>query len=217
MEEEMKFSLDLLESNEQIVKLILDNLKKHLSIVFDKALPKIEKDIKSIVKEALISEPEYASLKAGTLRAEFGIQHIDNVDSVVDALVNTLNIEYNGIKVSKSNLNSKILITMVKKDDISGIIFTDIASVIDDKGYSLPWLRWLLLEGNKVIVQNYSVNYTNSPRSRSGMALMIQSDKNWRVPTNFAGSENNNWVTRAIDRAEPEIIKTIQNTIENYL
>lgn len=213
----MKFSLGLLESNQQIVDLILNNLKSNLSRVFDKSLPKIENNIKNIVRDALVSEPEYASLKAGTLRAEFGIKYIENVDRVVEALVNTLNIQYDGVKISKNGLNTNILITMVKKDDISGIIFTDIASVIDDKGYSLPWLRWLLLEGNKIIIQNYSVDYNNSPRSRSGMALMIQSDKNWRVPTNFAGSADNNWVTRAISKVEPQIINTIQNTIENYL
>lgn len=217
MEKEMKFSLKLLESNEQITTLILDHLKSSISRVFDKSLPKIESSIKSIVRDALVSEPEYASLKAGTLRAEFGIEYVENVDRVVEALVNTLNIQYDGVKISKNGLNTNILITMVKKDDISGIIFTDIANVIDDKGYSLPWLRWLLLEGNKVIIQNYSVDYNNNPKSRSGMALMIQSDKNWRVPTNFAGSTNNNWVTRAISKVEPQIIKTIQNTIENSL
>ena len=41
--------------------------------------------------------------------------------------------------------------------------------------------------------------------SRSGMALMVESNKNWRVPSEFAGSPSNNWASRALDKIEDKI------------
>lgn len=214
----MKFSIDLLESDGDISKLILSNLKDQINKSINKALPSIEKDIKIIVKEALISEPEYSSLKAGTLRAELGIANVSDVDNVIDAMVDTLTIDNKPLSVRSSGISGGFILTMIKSDDISGIIYSDSANVIDnERGYSLPWLEWLLLKGNEVLVQNYSVNYTNSSRSRSGMALMIESDQNWRVPAAFAGKLNDNWTTRAISKIESQIIKIIQTNIENNI
>jgi hypothetical protein len=218
MEKEMKFSIDLLKSTDDIVKLILENLKNQINKTINKALPSIEKEIKILIKESLMSEPEYSSLKAGTLRAELGIANVSDVDNVIQAMADTLNFSQNPIKIVSNGLSGGFVLTMIKSDDISGIIYSDSASVVDnERGYSLPWLEWLLLKGNDVLVQNYSVNYTNSSRSRSGMALMVESDQNWRVPQPFTGKINNNWTTRAISKAESQIIKIIQTNIENNI
>jgi hypothetical protein len=218
VEEKMKISLDVVENNSEIIKLILDNLKDQLSTAINKTLPNITKDIKNLVKNALINEPEYASLKAGTLKAEFGISDPEAVDRVVDAMTNTLEVTQTPIKITGNGLSGGFILTMIKSDDINGIIYTDIASVNDnEKGYSLPWLEWLLLKGNETIVQNYSVNYTNSPKSRSGLALMVKSNSNWRVPSNFVGTESNNWTTRAISKLDTAIVSVIQNNLENII
>lgn len=218
MEEKMKFSLNLLDKNIDINKLILNNLKHEVEKIMSKALTSIKQDVQNLVKEALIAEPEYTSLKAGTLRAEFGIANVEDVDSAVQAMVNTAEISYNPIKINSNGLSGGFVLTMIKSDDINGIIYSDVAIVKDEaRGYNLPWLEWLLLRGNEVIVQNYSVNYTSNPRSRSGLALMIQSNSSWRVPSNFAGTEADNWTTRAINKISNKIPQIIQSNIENYL
>lgn len=214
----MKFSLNLLDKNIDINKLILNNLKHEVEKIMSKALTSIKQDVQNLVKEALIAEPEYASLKAGTLRAEFGIANVEDVDSAVQAMVNTAEISYNPIKINSNGLSGGFVLTMIKSNDINGIIYSDVAIVKDEaRGYNLPWLEWLLLRGNEVIVQNYSVNYTSNPRSRSGLALMIQSNSSWRVPSNFAGTEADNWTTRAINKISNKIPQIIQSNIENYL
>lgn len=214
----MKFSLDLIDNNIDITKLILINLKYEIERMMARALPKIKQDIKSLVKESLISEPEYSSLKAGTLRAELGISNPDSVDSVVQAMVDTVEVAYNSVKINTNTLSGGFTLTMIKSDDINGIIYTDIASINDSqRGYSLPWLEWLLLRGNETIVQNYSVNYTSNPRSRSGLALMVPSSSSWRIPASFTGTESDNWTTRAISKIGDKISTVIQSNLENYL
>lgn len=214
----MKFSLKVIESEKDISKLILDHLTDQINKIIDKSLPSITQNIQALVKEALISEPEYASLKAGTLRAEFGISNTENIDLIIDGMINTISITRNPIKSSNNGLKGGFKLTMIKSDDINGLIYTDIGSVNDsEKGYNLPWLEWLLLQGNKTIIKNYSVSYTSNPRSRSGLALMVESNSNWRVPSNFSGTQNNNWTTRAISKINDKIIQVIQNNIEKYL
>lgn len=214
----MKFSLKLLDKNNDLNKIILENIKSHIEKVINKSLPDIENSIKTLVKNALMSEPEYGSLKAGTLRAELGISNPEDVDRVVEAMLNTLEIKINPIKITGNGLNGGFVLRMIKSDDINGIINQDISNVIDsERGYSLPWLEWLLFRGNQTIIQNYSVNYTNSPRSRSGMALMIKSTGNWRVPSNFSGTESDNWTTRAINKIDQQIENIIKTNIENNL
>lgn len=214
----MKFSLNLVENSSDIAKLILTNLKKEIDKVIDKALPNIKLDIQNLVKEALISEPEYSSLKAGTLRAELGILNVGEVDGVVDAMVNTLDIMSQPIKIGNGGLTGGFTLTMIRSADINGIIGLDIAMTKTEKGQSLPWLEWLLLRGNDKIIQDYSVNYiSNSYRSRTGSAVMISNPNGWRIPANFAGTEGDNWTTRAISKIGDKIPKIIQSNLENYL
>ncbi len=214
----MKFSVNLIDKSIDINQNILTIIKKHLEKTINKSLYSIEIDIKNLVSEALISEPEYSSLKSGTLKAELGISNPSSVDNIVLALVNTLQINPKNIIINNNGLSGGFVLTMIKSDDISGIIYSDDANVIDsERGYSLPWLEWLLLKGNDTIIQNYSVNYTSSQRSRSGLALMVESNSNWRVPTNFTGTATSNWTTRAISKISDKIIRIIQDNIENNL
>jgi hypothetical protein len=213
----MKFSLKILESHDEIRKTILNTIMSEMDIVLKKSLPSISDKIKDLAKKSLMQEPEYSSLVSGKLKAEFGIPDSNKVDMVVDGLVNTLKIESNQLKINRNGISGGFTLTMIGSSDMSGIIFTDMASVMDDKGYYLPWLEWLLLRGNQIIVRNYSVNMGPNPNSRSGMAIMIPSSSNWRVPPEYAGTIQNNWTTRAIDRIEPEVYNTIISTIESNI
>ena len=97
-------------------------------------------------------------------------------------------------------------------------ITTEAAQVIDTKrGYSLPWLEWLLLKNNKVIVNNYDVKLGPNINSRTGNAIMVSSNNNWRVPPQFAGSQASNWTTRAIERVDKQIESIIQKAIEDNI
>ena len=214
----MKFSMSVVETSDQIISLILDNLKNQINKTIQNSLPKIETEIKNVVKNAFITEPEYGSLKAGTLRAEFGIPDPSVVDSVIDLMVDTLEIKNDPVKISGNRLSGGFTLTMIKSNDINGVIYSAEANVTDNqKGYSLPWLEWLLLKGNDTIIQNYSVKYTNSPFSRSGLALMVESNNNWRVPPNFSGNQENNWTTRAISKVNKQIIQIISSNIKNSI
>jgi hypothetical protein len=60
----------------------------------------------------------------------------------------------------------------------------------------LHWLEWLLKRGDSIIVTNYTYN-PSSGLGRSGLGNMIPGGA-FRVPPQFSGTEDNNFITRAL-------------------
>lgn len=213
----MKLNLTLLESNSQISAAIMKGVADTINVAINKSKNTIISSIKNLVTEALRQEPEYASLMSGKLKADLGIPDSSVVESIINALVNTINLRDVPLKVSNNGIRGGFIITMIPSNDFGGVISQNISMVQDDKGYSLPWLEWLLLRNNEPIVKKYEVKYGSSPYSRSGLGIMVPSDKNWRVPPEFAGSANDNWTTRAISRIDQDIYNVIRTNIEKNL
>lgn len=95
------------------------------------------------------------------------------------------------------------------------VLVSQAANLITEKGQSLPWLEWLLRFGDKAIIRDYTIGVArNSARSRTGRAIMVKAaSKRWKVPSQFAGTAQNNFVTRAIDSIEPSIIKLVETSL----
>jgi hypothetical protein len=214
----MIFEMSILESDSQIRALILEAMRGHMQQAINSSSKDTINEIKTIILDALKTEPEYESLKSGTLRYELGIPDPGVVDSIIDKMVNTLMLNSKPIGITNFGLTGGYELTMIKSDDINGILDSEEAVVNDaTRGYTLPWLRWLLLEGNKPIVKSYEVKLTPSKSSRTGMAIMVESNKNWRVPAEFSGSIANNWTTRAIEKTEKSILEAIRLSVEKYI
>jgi len=90
----MRFSLKLLETDSQFRKLALEQLSKEVKKVLDSAIPQIKNSVQNLIKQNIMSEPEYSSLTSsqGKLRLEFGIDNTMMVDMAIDNIVNTVNI-----------------------------------------------------------------------------------------------------------------------------
>jgi len=207
----MRFSLKLLDSSKEIQQKILQALIPEISNFMDKGILKIKSGLGNIVRQAITNSSEYQSLSSGKLKYEFGI---DNSSSKLASLVEvwSTNIIYNysAPKISTSKIKTSFSAQMIRAD-FSDVLYTDFAAVVDTaRGYSLPWLEWLLLEGNKTIIKNYEVVMRPSSFSRTGFALMQPSKKSWRVPSEFSGTISDNWITRAIDSAEPNIQQLLE-------
>jgi len=214
----MKISLKILESSSQIAKSIANALKPEIDKTLLSASQKATKKLQPIIAEALRSEPEYQSLTSGSLRLEFGIPDPSVVESIVEKLASTVKVENTPCKIVSNILKGGFKITALKTDDMDGLVGDQDAIVVDStRGYSLPWLSWLLYEGNKAIVKNYEVKLGNNSNSRTGMAIMITSDQSWRVPPEFAGKSNSNWTTRAIDRISNQIEDILRISVEESL
>lgn len=214
----MKFSVNLIESDSDIKNKILTEIKGVLQQAIVKSIPSIRQLISTKIKNALMNEPEYQSLINGKLKGEFGLPNASQkVNEVLGIWTNNIKITANPVTIVGSRIKGGFKLDMIDST-YSDVLANDGAIVVDGvSGVVLPWLEWLLLYGNKIIVKNYEVQFGANPRSRSGMALMMSSKNNWRVPSEFAGTSTNNWVTRAIDRVDDSILDIIQKEIEKNI
>ena len=213
----MKISLRLLESDKDISNTILDAIISYMKPKIPTIVSNIKSKLPNIIKSFIVNEPEYQSLKSGKLRYEFGIPDVSVVDTIVDFWSNNFTVVSKHIAKKNNQIFYSLSISMIRQN------FNDVLSLSDSivydnvSGITLPWLEWLLLDGGKIIVKNYEVKMGSNPRSRTGMAVMIESKKNWRVPPEFAGTISNNWITRAIDNINNEITNVIRQETENSL
>lgn len=206
----MRFSLKLLDSSKEIEQKILRAMLPEIVSLMNKGMTNLKRNLPIIIRNAIIATPEYDSLSLGKLKYEFGI---DNVDSKLASLISvwSTNIQYSyqAPTIVANKIKSSLSASMIRAD-FSDVLYTDFAAVVDTvRGYSLPWLEWLLLEGNKTIIKNYEVIMGPNRASRTGLALMKPARKSWKVPSEFSGTRNDNWITRAIDGAESDIQKLL--------
>ncbi len=215
----MKINIKLLESNSVITKNILQEISKYIDVAISKSLTGIKEDIEKIVLDSVKNEPEYLSLKNGQLKYEFGIPNTSVVDSILEKIINTINIHKKNTTFNQSGVVGGFVLTALDENDIISFTSLPEAMVIDTKnGYSLPWLQWLLLEGAKPIVKNYDVKVGPNRASRTGMAIMVKDSGSWSVPNSFIGTRNSNWFTRAIDNINDNTIEnSIIHNLEKYL
>jgi hypothetical protein len=210
----LKASIEILESNTDISKYILNALLPQVNSYFENVFDKASKQIEQIVITSIKNAPEYSSLVSGDLRAEFGLPDSESrVNNIIEFWKN-IRIKYNRVKIkNNSTLSGSFTLSMIPSD-FSDVINLPSASFTTEKGSQLNWLQWLLLFGNQTIIKDYEIKLGPNPNSRTGLAVMkgVISGK-WSVPAEFAGTENNNWITRAIDSAESDINKLLKNSL----
>lgn len=203
----MRYNIKILESNSEIEKKILDALVEDCRKFFQKSIRDIKSKLPTIIRTAIQDSPEYKSLVSGDLQYEIGIEDAANkTNGLINIWINSMLIDYKLPTRKSGSIKGSINIRMIKSnfDDVLG---TDYAIITDKiRGYSLPWLEWLLLDGTKTIVRNYEVVLGPNPRSRTGYAIMKSNkSESWSVPPEYAGTVADNWITRSIDGAEESI------------
>lgn len=213
----MKFSLQLLESNNEIVKNILVSLRDHLSVVFDKSKKNVLRPVQDKIKIAIESQPEYGALLSGQLKYELGIPSPDFVRSIIDIWVQSIEIQSSAVTISGNSLSGGFSINAIQST-YNDVLSSSQAVIIDKyTGSQIPWLEWLLLRGGDILVAEYEVKMGPNPRSRTGQAVMVSSNQNYSIPAKYAGTERNNWVYRAISSLDDSILDIIRNEVERNL
>lgn len=198
------------------------NLERELSILIAAKVPamlnKIRKSIQEIIGASIRGSPEYSSLISGDLREQFGLGPDQNVEFVIDTLIETIQAEMKLEFVQDKSFGTIRIELLPPSDDLLFDI-PGTSYISDASGAIVPWLRWLLFEGDSKILVDYEIDLSRGSRkaSRTGRAIMIKRVKNpskgWEVPTEFSGVEDNNWLTRALEPAMTAIFDLIINEL----
>lgn len=209
----MQVSLKIQESTPDIENAILSCLMGEIKPLFIKAAPKIQQRARELLLNVLRDSPEVASIRNGRLRDEFGLDDgASRIDAIIRSLVDSVSVRYK-FDFSRRAIRASFVVEMVRRD-FAYILELPEAWLITAKNQRLDWLEWLLLEGDKYIIRDYGVVFKPSRRSRTGNAIMVrQTGGMWRVPSEFSGTINDNFVTRAMEGMDKELSVIIQEEL----
>lgn len=204
--DKMNMNLKIVQSQNQIGKGILAAFLQDLKKDIDRGVSLIKNQLPQIINSAVINSPEYSSLVGGRLKYDFGIPNASQkISGLIDIWSQNIQYRYKAPFIAGTQIRSSFSASMFKVD-FSDVLGTDYASVYDTvRGYSLPWLQWLVFYGNIPIIDDYQVVMVNTSASRTGRAIMRKSGGSWRVPSEFSGTMADNWITRAIESKSAEI------------
>jgi hypothetical protein len=186
---------------------------------------------------AVKETPEYASLitDRGQLRLEFGIANQEYVMArILSRLKECFGHEYQRVKVTDYDKVSGQFRVFFNKGSFE-FLYSEAAFLSSnssfkklppgkfktEKGDTINWLEWLLEEGTKPIIYDYSVLFGEyGPHvSRTGGAIMIPrvDGTSWHVPDIFAGTVDDNWLTRVLREFEPVVADLVTKLVTRGL
>ena len=195
-----------------------------LAIIMNKALMRaqkpIETDVKRLLSRILHLSRTYGALTTGDLGDMFGLSAtttVARVDAIVNTIVESIEVRHRPVKVNNMRLNGGLTIGILVAD-FSDILSLPESKVVDKQGNVLPWLEWLLIRGDQIIVAGYDVAFGPFIKSRSKKAVMIPDGSAvWRVPPEYSGIINDNWLTRTIDATMKILELAISRIVEKHI
>jgi hypothetical protein len=210
----MSITLKLLESVGQIESNILSALSVQFNASMKSKKNKILQDIKTLIPFWISSQPEMQSLLSSdplSLVGQFGITISPTaiVSAIVSSVVNSANIL---IIPYDKKLNGGGIELNIQPNNFANLLGLPQGHSVYQDG-NLHWLDWLLNRGDEIIVAGYQYNpQTGIGRSKLGN---MKSGGGFRVPPEFSGTEQNNFITRALVGSNQE--KQISKIFETIL
>lgn len=210
----MSLSITLLESvgeiskniNQAIADYINDRIKKNTNTLINKS--------KNLIPSWIKSQPEIVSLlskDSSSLAGHFGIS--GDTSSIIDTIVSHV---ANSIGVKFIPYNEKLvggLELYFQPNNFANLLSLPQGHTVYRDG-DLHWLDWLLMRGDQIIVANYQYN-PKTGLGRSGLGNMIAGNS-FRVPPQFSGTKDDNFITRALigPTQEKEITKIFSEILQ---
>ena len=181
----------------------------------------IRRGTKKLLEISLKSQPEYTSMifQDGKLRAELGVADSQSaMESLVRAWVASVQTRVHTPRIVGSRIAGPIIsVRAIQADyqDVLGKAYASYTSVNrQGEETHIPWLEWLLTKGTEIMVQTHSIYHPSTPTSRSrtltNTLMKRTKGQGWGVPEEFSGTYDNNFATRAVQMAMPDIGDMVQ-------
>lgn len=217
----MAVSVRIIESVPQIKEKIFKALFPDVLKYFESRKFVIEEGFTELIRNKFIASDTYRSLTTGRLWFEFGFS--DPVGFATQVIVELL--RFLDVKVIASKGDSRfgrfLNLKAIAPAAIDELISSPNASY-PSKGGPVNWLEWLLTRGTQEVVATHYIKFGNFKTSRSGGALMaklnskktgVQNAKAYSVSPSFAGTPNDNWITKTLQTVTEQEVEQIFSKI----
>lgn len=184
----------------------LDHIKEALAEYINTITEKIDDAYTPAIKDAvalqIVQQPEMQDLLTGPLDGVFGVPAgtaSARVAAITESVAESVFVKW--FPVPK-DFRKGGLIVRVQPSSFANLLALEAGKVNaihkTDGAYTMHWLEWLLERGDEPIVQGYDYKpQSGKGRSRKGI-MEEDSAAVWRVPPEYSGTEDDNFVTRAL-------------------
>lgn len=188
--------------NLEINKIIKKNIGRVIS--------NIEKRLQERVRKSISDSEEVQSIRNGQLTGELGIVATSNIDVIIEQFSQSVEVKY----LPKGKFGT-IVIRIIESDYSDVLSLPESSYIYSSRGGRsgiIEWLRWLLLEGRSTIVAGY--DFQGGGGGRTGRGIMVKrQNEGWSIPSRFAGTASDNFVTRSLANIDDEIENIIRQEI----
>ncbi len=206
-----------LESFDSFARKVSSALARHMTSVLDDSIVGIRNGIQDVVVSAVRESPTFASLLTGEMWHVMGLSNpSQTLDDILQVIGDSINVHSKGCKASSGKISGGMTVSVLKAD-YSELLGHPSSRFLSENGFNVDWLEWLLTTGGETVLADYFYLGKQTDSSRTGTGIMIKSRKGFRVPSEFAGTHNDNWITRALDTTEAPIAKVIQTELERHI
>lgn len=202
--------IKLLDSAQSLQKKVNKAIAEQANELVSKASAGIKRDIKNLVTMSVLSQPEIQSLENGYLKGAFGIQGQSPTQIIADSVAASVFVD---VKRYSNSLSGGGMSVNVQPTSLLNLLSLSQGHTVTNKGTDLHWLNWLLTMGDSSIIVDYMYDpSTGKGRSRLGY---MKPGGFFRVPPEFSGTENDNFITRAL--LDKKHVESVFNTIKKVL
>jgi hypothetical protein len=200
---------------DRIVKEMYKVLSKKLqSQAFKTSL---RRGTKKILETSLRKHPTFIDMfnEDGKLRSQLGIaDSISAMESLVRTWIGSTTVTLRAPKLVGKQISGTAVVIRAIDASYKDVLQEAWSSYMTDKGTQIPWLEWLLLHGQEILVLGYVSkkvkNYTKASRTDTNVIMVKTHGRGWGIPEEYAGVSDNNFATQAVANAMPDILNMIK-------
>ena len=198
----------VLENNNNIYKKLLKELGKEITKKLVKEKDNIQREIRNVLDFKL----DFSNIPLpviGELGSPIFYQVMEKAKRIwVDSLI----VKIIPIRVRALSLMGGLNIVGVRSDyrDVLNIPGSEF---ISESGFDIPWLRWMLVDGDDAVIANYRF-VLGGPNSRTGIGSMARSNFGWALTNEYAGDITNNIVIERLRNIEDDITKIVERRLQ---
>ena len=199
----MNISIKILESakviESRINQALVDKVNQKLKLGNNKAIQRA----RSYVQGWIAEQPEMKSIASGgDLAGQFGIR-AGQGSSIVTAIATAVSMStVFSFKPFTNKFKGSAKLEF-QPNSFATLLTLPAGFTATKNSGNLHWMDWILLQGNKTIIVGYEY-VPDTGKGRSGMGTMSTGGM-WRVPPQYAGTKDNNFITRAFLGREKQI------------
>ena len=191
----------------------------HINSIAIKIAADVTETIKPLVYDAVHDCHEMQALRSSDLRAAMGLnppQARDVSKQIAESVSSSLIVESG--KVTPKNLSTMISI-YVQPAGLDNVLSVGGSTVnytsTEGKQVTIPWLDWLLTEGDRILVSGFSLELGQGLGRSWGGRMVETPTGSWRIEPQYAGTLTDNFVTRALaeKKLESAISKEIMKSV----